>query len=298
MQNIVKASGKNYFPAPEFPVAVKVIAPDAAYQHEHDLTTVLHCHDFVELVLVTSGEAVQIINEERIPVCCGEVFVVQGLAGHCFVESKHLGLINIQYDLTHLDLPLSQLRKIPGYNVVFDLEPSFSGDKLFRHRLKLKPDALSEVQNIALRLECELAQKNHGFECAGIALLLELIVRISRQYEPQPDTKQPSLLRMAKVISAMENQCQKKWTLADFCKIAATSPNNLLRLFKTATGVTPMDYLNHVRLRRAVSLLITGTRSISEIAVECGFGDSNYFARRFAEVHKKSPGNYRRQFRG
>lgn len=66
-----------------------------------------------------------------------------------------------------------------------------------------------------------------------------------------------------------------------------------LRLFRTATGTTPIEYLLEVRLRRAAELLRRTGLPVGEVAARCGFHDSNYFSKRFRALYGVSPRTFR-----
>ena len=67
------------------------------------------------------------------------------------------------------------------------------------------------------------------------------------------------------------------------------------RRFKEITGRTPIAYVNEYRLTKARSLLASDESSVSEIATECGFSDSNYFSRLFTKCYGISPLKFRQE---
>jgi AraC family transcriptional regulator len=73
---------------------------------------------------------------------------------------------------------------------------------------------------------------------------------------------------------------------------------HFLRLFAKVLGVTPHQYLIRSRLRRAARLLADDTRSITEIALDVGFGDLSNFVRTFHRVAAISPRSFRRAAKG
>lgn len=64
------------------------------------------------------------------------------------------------------------------------------------------------------------------------------------------------------------------------------------RYFKECTAETPVNYINKLRLEKAITLLNQGSFSITEIAYACGFHDSNYFSRVFRKYMKQTPSNF------
>lgn len=74
----------------------------------------------------------------------------------------------------------------------------------------------------------------------------------------------------------------------------ATSRSSLNRKMKSLLGVTPADFIKESRLNRAAVLLADSERSITDIAIECGFSDINYFGKCFKASRKLSPSAYRK----
>lgn len=290
----VQASGKNYFGNNAIPVAIRAVPAAGHPQHPHDLTMTMHFHDFSELVIITAGQGEHTINGVDYPVGAGDVFLIQGYSEHCFKRRDQVSHVNVMYDGSRLPLSMDWLRKIPGYNVVFNLEPNWRSERNFKHRLHLTPAQLGKVETIIQQMKNELEKQEDGYEAAVYSQLLELIVFISRQYSRKSQDETAALIRLGKVISSLENDCTRAWTLPEIAKLAGMSASNLLLLFKAATGVSPIDYLIKTRLRRAADELKTTSKSIAEIAYDHGFNDSNYFSKMFKNVNGLSPRDFRK----
>jgi transcriptional regulator GlxA family with amidase domain len=72
------------------------------------------------------------------------------------------------------------------------------------------------------------------------------------------------------------------------------SGSHLDRLLKQYTGTTFVHHVRGIRLRRAATLLQTTTRSVKEVAAECGYRYVSSFDRDFRRMHRCSPTEYRR----
>jgi transcriptional regulator GlxA family with amidase domain len=79
---------------------------------------------------------------------------------------------------------------------------------------------------------------------------------------------------------------------------AAMSPRNFARVFKAKTGMTPVKYLETLRLDRARELLATGHTSLNLISEISGFGREERLRRAFVRRFKVTPSQYRLHFRG
>jgi len=74
---------------------------------------------------------------------------------------------------------------------------------------------------------------------------------------------------------------------------AGMSAFHFSRCFARVLGVTPHQYLVRCRLRRAARLLGESPRSVTDIALEVGFGDLSNFVRTFRRAAGVSPGSFR-----
>lgn len=78
---------------------------------------------------------------------------------------------------------------------------------------------------------------------------------------------------------------------------AHCSARTLLRRFKQATGLTPGDYLQRLRVSVAQQALADSTQSLEQIASEVGFADRATFAKRFKQLCGETPGAFRKRMR-
>jgi len=294
MDSII-ADGVNYFGLTGFPLAVRRVRTDAEHRpsHPHDLTEIEHSHDFSELTIVTRGTSMHSLEGNTFPVGAGDIFLLQGRQRHYFYDRRDLNLINIMYDPDRIGLPESELRKLPGYCAMFLLEPAYRRKHKFASHLHLSPVPLAHVEQLAEEMERECERAEPGYEVALRAKLLELMVYLSRAYIGSKSTEAHALLRVGNVIGALEKDFAKDWKLDELLRIAHMSRSNLMRVFHAATGQSPIEYLLRLRIQKAMALLRNTNLTITEIALEVGFNDSNYFTRQFRKVNGASPRKFR-----
>lgn len=72
------------------------------------------------------------------------------------------------------------------------------------------------------------------------------------------------------------------------------SASQVFRYTRKYFGMSPANYINSVRLRRAAELLELTHRSIGDIAYAVGFSDMSYFTRLFRQTFGMPPGSYRK----
>jgi transcriptional regulator GlxA family with amidase domain len=91
----------------------------------------------------------------------------------------------------------------------------------------------------------------------------------------------------------MHNQFHTPMTLEEIAGTFDMSVRSLNRRFRQATGRTPMQYLQQVRLDNAKELLRTSNLSVAEVAFNSGYPDSSYFSAQFRKHISLSPRAYR-----
>jgi len=70
----------------------------------------------------------------------------------------------------------------------------------------------------------------------------------------------------------------------------------LKRRFKSATGMSLIDYVQNLRIEEAKRLLETSDQSIEEVSAKVGYEDASFFRRLFKRLSGLTPGQYRRMF--
>lgn len=76
------------------------------------------------------------------------------------------------------------------------------------------------------------------------------------------------------------------------------SRRSLERRFKQATGITPLGYLQKLRVETAKRLLEDGTQTFSEITYQVGYEDIPFFRKIFIRLTGLRPKEYQQRFSG
>ena len=101
------------------------------------------------------------------------------------------------------------------------------------------------------------------------------------------------LSRLNAVLEYVASHYTSHLTTKDLAEASYLSDGHFCRFFKSATGKTPLEYINEYRTERACVLLSETDMTLSEISHAVGFDDPNYFSRSFKKARGMSPSKYR-----
>jgi len=268
--------------------------PLAVLRYDPQLPVGRHGHDFSELVLITGGSATHVVGDETYRVGPGDVFLIQGRLEHAYRDTNRLALINVLYRRELLEGWAEHLRDVPGYHVLFTLHPGRRRPRHFVHRLHLSASALSQVCGWVEAVEKALKKQGPGYRFLALAHFMQIVATLSLAGEKNHAPASADLFRVAKAAAHIEEHYREPIGVETLAALAQTSTRHLRRLFRKSMGEAPLAYILRRRLTRAAELLRSTTGTITDIAFEVGFQDSNYFARQFRRVFGCAPGHYRR----
>ncbi len=172
-------------------------------------------------------------------------------------------------------------RPAPGFHALFALEPTFRTQHHFRSRLQLSKRRLNRAHELLHELTRETEQKHPGYQVMAKGLFMQLAVFLSRTYSAEPTEESIDLLRIGDAIAHIETGYAKRITLDELAEKSHLSKRHFTRIFQECMGRSPIDHLMHLRCQKAAELLRGTERTITDIAFNCGFSDSNYFTRSF-----------------
>ena len=141
--------------------------------------------------------------------------------------------------------------------------------------------------------------KTHTFDnikrrLKTMSVMYELLSELSDCF-PHTERYQASLKRIEPALSYIENHCGEKISVSDLCSLCLMSESQLRRLFRQNTGLSPGEYKNEFRVKRACAMLMSGNLAIAEISDVLGFDNVYYFSKVFKKIIGVSPGKYRKE---
>ena len=131
-------------------------------------------------------------------------------------------------------------------------------------------------------------------------MLQELIVRILQGSSKRNYMRNANVLasthRLAYIIDFIKNNLHEPISVKTLSEKACMSESHFFKKFKDEIGQTPVEFINNLRIERAITLLQNPNKKIKEIFLECGFENRSYFNRLFKKIKKVSPSQYQSKF--
>lgn len=114
-------------------------------------------------------------------------------------------------------------------------------------------------------------------------------------HETRKDVEDDFYSRFLKVLTEeMGNMDLSVDALADRMKMGRSQ---FYRKIKALTGLSPVELLRDIRLKKARELLLTTDKTVSEICYEVGFSNPAYFTKCYREVYSETPTALRERMR-
>lgn len=253
-----------------------------------------HWHEEIEILVVTKGSAVLILNNDRYELKEGYV---------AFILPNHLHLVTVLLGDT-----------FDFYAVVFhpDLLSSFIQDVIQQQYFDsvlqeniLFPTVLSAqeakefgIADVLSDIYALFAKKEPCFE---LLIKARLYIVWSLYYlhgtssaSVSERTSDYRIALVKSIIDYIHTHYESQITLDILAAYFHLSREHLCRLFKKMTRMSPIEYLNFYRISTSTRLLRETDHEISDIALEIGFNNISYFNRTFKRYMHVTPGEYRK----
>lgn len=152
----------------------------------------------------------------------------------------------------------------------------------------------TELTRLFARLYEAWQRKDADYEWEANVLLLGAVREAVRLFRLAEADRLPGAQAVSGIIRYINEHYALPLTREELAQRASMSPAYFSTVFKKNTGLSPVQFVQKVRLDQAKRLLREGTLPIAEVAREVGFADSFYFSRLFARETGLAPREYRK----
>ena len=244
----------------------------------------IHSHRAFEIVRVKSGLLNCFFDGEIIKVCRGQIIFINSNTGH--------SLYSDNAEITYINIDTMGLNENVG-------DGDFSLLHEFISHIRATPYLLiNETEELSRLFDKTSAKYNDGTVGSYWyikACIYEFIAFMySRSFITPATVLDNRINKIGDIVRFVDENYKSPITLDDISEAVKYNKYTVCHTFKTITGATIFDYINFVRVHYAVDKLKEKSKSVMEIAMECGFSSATYFNRVFKSIYDCSPSVYRK----
>lgn len=240
-----------------------------------------HKHLRIEINYVKKGSCILHLNNESVSFREGDIMIITSDVNH-FFEAGTAGTTLMQLEFLPEIFSLFKQDIREGMN-------ELSSVSLFSEENRL----IKIVNNVGImrvvqRIVNELNQKNPYYRHLVVMYYAELLILF---YRYMNDAYLPVCTNrfLKKAIAYIRQNYQASILVSDVAKHAGISERYLRKLFSFYLNLSPLDYLNQIRINKAIELLRNTELSVKEISFLCGFQSPQYFSRLFKQQTGTAP---------
>lgn len=234
----------------------------------------VHWHEHVEIHYILQGEADIELGQQRFHVKKGDCLISNSNVLHQGTCTR------APYEACVLIFDINDIsRELADQNYIFSV-------------LIHRDDRIGEYIRQIFR---EIDQKQLGYKQMARSMVAEFVVYLCRNHVAQTLPMRESLKRrknlerLNTILLYMENNFPQPITVEQLAEMACLSEDRFGHLFRESVGKAPLQYLNAIRLRKAMELLKTGEHTVTAVAEAVGFRDYNHFGRLFRKHYGCTP---------
>jgi len=224
--------------------------------------------DYYTMALIIAGRAQYRFGKESITVQAGDIlFVGKNTAYTARVVSKepweHI-VIAFRADSSgnFADLPVERVNRI-------------------QHNSRYR-ELFSQVFDV-------WSQCAFGYKIQTKALITQILFTLFSENVSRHFGASDALRSLKEAVDYMEQNYTQKITVEELARLGGYSASHFARQFTRVYGVSPIQYLNSVRILHAKNLLRTEQYTMTEVAQKCGFSNVYYFSRCFKQLTGTPP---------
>lgn len=253
-----------------------------------------HTHDFIEIVMVHHGRGTHICfspdgKSVSNTIIKGDVFVILPGEKHAYANCRRFGVYNICVRADFFETLDKELKTLHHFGKFF-----IPTQRAFANQLHLLPEtcylAQKKIRTLVMAVHSDSPSRTLALRLALTDFIFTVFGEDSLSYENSTTAIVPELFQS---IIQLEEHPEKKFDLQSVARQAGMSISGYSHKFKQVTGVSPGDYCLFLKLDKARKLLENKALALTDVALQCGFADSNYLIRAFKKRFGIPPGKFR-----
>ena len=249
-----------------------------------DYSIEFHSHDFYEVNVVMSGTGIHCIENGRVNVKRGDVFVIPPMVAHAYEDCSELEVYHILLQKCFVDKNREEAESVNGFLQLTEIEPFIRSNFSNAFYLRLDNSQLQQLKN-----EIDYLDDNGEFPWmtyyqlkyhTAWKIIYWLSSLLHEQLKSEFLVKDKKYdVQIFRALEYMHRSYGEKITLDSLCKLTFLSRSTFIRCFKDMCNMSPIEYLNRYRCKKASEMLQNPSCTKTEVANICGFYDLSHMER-------------------
>lgn len=256
-----------------------------------------HEHDCFELAYVTSGSALHLLEGNPISLKKGNYYIIDHGSIHRYTQCKNIKLINCLFLADIIDASLSNCTS-------FDELMKVCMIRFYKQYWGFSPvnyvfyDEDGQILHLLEEIMDEYEHRNIGYKELFRGKLMEILILTMRKVAKEQGEVSIEKLTdntvIREAVRYFEENYKDKALLNTFCEKNHYNQQYISRRFKKETGITAVEYLHRIRIKKSCNLLVGSNLPICEIASQVGYEDVKFFNKIFQRTVNMTPNEYRK----
>ena len=245
-----------------------------------------HWHEVAELTLITSGKCIYKIDLVEYEVEEGDILFVPPLFLHSITLGNNKKVSSETY-VFHLKFLGGNSTDICSTRY---LAPIMNQEFSMPYVIKPNHPAYVSLRKIFNQINTTYDESIIGYELALKSFFLQTIFLLL-QYSKKVAVSETEKVsdKIKNVLDYIELHYSETITVSQLAKLCYFSDYHFMRFFKKHMNMTCVEYINNLRLEKAVELFEKGNSSIMEVSLSVGFHNLSYFHRAFKKKYRMTP---------
>ena len=150
------------------------------------------------------------------------------------------------------------------------------------------------IQNLFENMNLKWLTKPKGYYQECMSGIYTVYAKLMQSYDAKYVNCEARKVPDKCAVHIQQNYADPDFSVGQLEKIAGCSSVHLRRIFNDCFGMSPCDYLTHIRIENAKALLENTEYNIAKISEAVGYKDAYYFSRVFRKEVGCSPSEYRK----
>lgn len=249
-----------------------------------------HHHEHIELLYALDTDMNVWINGIPLHMVTGDLVIINSGEMHNISFNKPSHYLCIKFSPRILYVDDNSLFE---FKYVTPFLSDRSPQKLFH-----KKDFDVDIHSLALEIMNEWNTQRPAYELLIRANILKIFAEIFRYWQKEnvfhSEAMMTEPIKNALLYISENYDTITERDAAAFCCL---SYNHFSASFKKTVGRSFSDYLTLIRINEAEKMLLSSEKSITDIALSCGFSSTSHFISRFKSQKGITPGQLRKKTR-